>query len=451
MAHDKADSAHVEHPEHEAALAGALALANLFSNCVEAFGLIHPSHKSEKEEQLLLSRLGLQQARLLIWGDIVGVSSPPKNVTDRAVPKHPSAQYPDLNEPTFFGPRDTRLDEEKTRTEIENALSAIVDRSSGQSREQMMEKYGLKPPKRALATQIEPALDIQRLDGFRERFALLKEVVEDYAQLNTRRSNSIVQTSWMIADSTRFGRFITLTQEKVDYLITLMDIKERVDRAMRIDIRSLGWHLAADRQRVALDASKLRLLQEHCRTEYPEYLDAVQQALNNIQRETRENAPVVNPYAAAPRTEKPLLPKSSHTHANGERGKQKPPSIFSRLTSFGKSKDKVPQKGRAQSIDAAMSDPPRSLSDAGPTRYDADDDGGALEPIRSKSVGHIMEGGEMGALDEDFINNRLAQMRTTDPAKEPLENTDSLAGQISRHDQYHGIARTQTKDLRQGW
>src|ERR1700761_6590490 len=162
-----------KHAEHEAILTGVVALANLFGTCVEAFGLIHPSHKWEKEEQLLLCRLGIQQARLLIWGDVVGVSSPPSSVTDRAVPKHPSAAYPDLKEPTFFGPRDKRLDEPETRTTIDDALSAISDRSSHTTREEMMEKYGLKPPKR-FTSEYQPALDTNRLEGFRERYELLK-------------------------------------------------------------------------------------------------------------------------------------------------------------------------------------------------------------------------------------------------------------------------------------
>jgi hypothetical protein len=39
--------------DYEATLSGVMALANLFSNCVEAFGLIHPSAKWEKTDQLL--------------------------------------------------------------------------------------------------------------------------------------------------------------------------------------------------------------------------------------------------------------------------------------------------------------------------------------------------------------------------------------------------------------
>ena len=133
MGSDKASTEHIDNKDgvdHEAALTGAVALANLFSNCVEAFNLILPGHKWEREEQLLLCRLGLQQARLLIWGSVVGVTSPPSSVTDRAVPKHPSAAYPDLKEPTFFGPRDARLDEPHFRPGVSrtHCLQSLIAR-----------------------------------------------------------------------------------------------------------------------------------------------------------------------------------------------------------------------------------------------------------------------------------------------------------------------------------
>ena len=152
------------HAQHEAVLTGVVALAGLFSTCVEAFNLIHPSHKYDKDEQFLLARLGLQQARLLIWGDVVGVTSPPASVTDRAVPKHPSSAYPDLKEPTFFSPRDARLDDPDIRTTIEQTLGALVDRSSAHTRDEMMAKFGLKAPKRI--SDFEPALDTNRLEAF---------------------------------------------------------------------------------------------------------------------------------------------------------------------------------------------------------------------------------------------------------------------------------------------
>ncbi|KAM3420732.1 hypothetical protein BST61_g3982 [Cercospora zeina] len=290
MAAGKTESDHVEqleNPEHEALLTGAFALASLFSSCVEAFGLIHANQKWDKEEQLQLTRLGLQQARLLIWGTVVGIASPPASVTDRKVPRHPSLAYPDLKEPTFFDARDARLDDPEFRTPIEQTLSAIADRSAATTREEMMAKYGLKPA-RKFGPVLGQAMDTNRLEGFREKYALLREVAEDVARINTRRNNSLTYTPWMLADVAKFGHFIDLTSEKVDSLINLLDVKEKVDRAMRMDIRVFGWHIVPDRMRTAQDISKLRMLQEICKNDYPEYLVATQQALDNISREARE-------------------------------------------------------------------------------------------------------------------------------------------------------------------
>jgi len=449
MAADKANGDHVEHVEHEAPLAGAIALASLFSNCVVAFGLIHPGSKWEKAEQLLLTRLGVQQARLLIWGDIVGITSPPTTVTDRAVPKHPSAAYPDLNEPTFFGARDARLEDADVRTQVEDALGGIVDRGAVSSREEMMAKYGLKPPKRFSADYTAP-LDTFRLDHFRERYELLQEVAEDYAQLNTRRSNSIVQTTWVIADHTRFASFIKLTQEKVDFLVNLMGVKGGVDRAMRMDIRAIGWHLSADRLRIAQDVSKLRLVQEACKDEYPEYVVATQEALGNIEREKRENSSIVSAAPMVPEnpfTTLPNSPQAKEPNAKNDKHKR-PGGLFGLFKNFGKSHNNVP-KGRSQSVSAASSipeDPPRSQSDAGPItrREEEDDDVDELKTVRSKSVGDILP-----SMDEEFLKNRLELLNTQATVKEDPAQLDDLANMISRHDQYHGIARTATKDLRQ--
>lgn len=477
-----------EHPDHEAVLTGTIALANLFSTCVEAFNIIHPGHKWDKDEQLLLCRLGIQQARLLIWGDVVGITSPPASVTDRAVPKHPSAAYPDLKEPTFFGARDPRLDEPETRKTIENALSALFDRSPTASREEMMSKYGLKPPKR-FAAEYQPALDTNRLEAFRERYELLKEVCETYAHLNTRRNNSVTHHSWMIADFAKFSSFITLTQEKIDFLIGMLDVKERVDRAMRMDIKALGWHLSADRARIAMDVSKLRLIAEASKDEYPEYLSATQTALDNIERERRENVGVYNPYAAATvvpvSTPQPSGRPSGRGSISTQGGAAGPngagaaaanghhhgkrPSIFGGLfKSFGrKSHPSDIPKARSMSVAATANDqtddPERALSDVGPLRPGSGGSMEPAEPVRSKSVGDILHapinqdvfsGGPPAPEDEHAQNEReqmnavheqLARLNTNATVDdEVLPDSTPISSAISRHDQYHGLGRQGT-------
>jgi hypothetical protein len=482
-------------PEHEALLPGVMALANLFSNTVEAFGLIRASQRWEREEQLLLSRLGIQQARLLIWGDILGVSSPPPSVTNQAVPKHPSAAYPDLKEPTFFAPRDARLDEPNVRQQIEDALGTIVDRSAHTTRDEMMEKFGLKPPKR-FTPDFQPALDTTRLEAFREKYELLKEVAESYARINSRRTNSIVMQSWTISDRGKFASFIRLTQEKIDFLVDSMAVGDRVDRAMRMDIRNFGWHLTADRARIAQDVSKLRLIQDACKDDYPQYIIATQQALDNISRENRENSGLsggsfnYNPYAA-PSTPKPEAkppttpnaasnaassspkssPKPNGTSNNGAQTHAKRPSMFGGLfKSFrSKSKEEVPKSSRAQQQqqqrrDRGKStseieptpDPDRSLSDAGPQTGLAPPASESLERVRSKSLSTAGGGGSpfshpsaaagpsassSSAAPEPpvavaSLDEQLQRLDTKDTIDAPFAQMEPVHSMISRHDQY---------------
>jgi hypothetical protein len=485
-------------PEHEALLPGVMALANLFSNTVEAFGLIRASQRWEREEQLLLSRLGIQQARLLIWGDILGVSSPPSSVTNQAVPKHPSAAYPDLKEPTFFTPRDARLDEPNVRQQIEDALSSIVDRSAHTTRDEMMEKFGLKPPKRFIPGDFQPALDSTRLEAFREKYELLKEVAESYARINSRRTNSIVMQTWTIVDRGKFASFIRLTQEKIDFLVDSLAVGDRVDRAMRIDIRNFGWHLTADRARIAQDVSKLRLIQEACKDDYPQYIIATQQALDNISRENRENSGLAggsfsyNPYAA-PSTPKPeskppttpnaaatsKTPKSNGTPNNSAQTHAKRPSMFGGLfKSFrSKSKEEVPKSSRAQQNQQAQQrrdrgkstseieptmDPDRSLSDAGPQTGLAPPASESLERVRSKSLStgvgspfsHPAAAAAVGggpsastvtassskpeaAVTVASLDEQLQRLDTKDVAADaPFAQMEPVQSMISRHDQY---------------
>lgn len=527
MADHSTSKANIDHVEdtnsHEAALTGAVALAALFSTCVEAFGLVHPTpQKWDKIEQRQLARLGLQQARLLAWGSVVGITSPPASVTNRAVPKHPSNAYPDLAEPTWFTPRDPRLDEPTSRNMIEETLSALVDRSTAtgqQSRDEMMARYGLRAPKR-FTPYLARALDPNRLESFRERHDLLREVAESYAHLDTRvitpRANSLIHTNWEIVDVTKFAAFVSLTREKVDSLVAHLQVEEAVDRAVTMDIRSFGWHVIPDRSRVALDVSKLKLLREVCLPEndnYPQYLRAVEQALENISRENKENAmkdSVVRKQVLAEASgdsrpgSRPGSAKSAkggalgHLHppksAAGHPQHPKRPGFLKLFRSFGHGKPRE----RASSLSSVdeYEATPRSKSDSGPSssfsppvapstgadadertrmkshagiigvdaeRYDSHQDESTepLQRTRSKSVGAWEDDEATGTTGLSSLtlgspeSSRVPSAALAEREKMSQRFRDSVlsgereTGEVIRHDQYHGIARTMTKDLHQ--
>jgi hypothetical protein len=520
MAAAKSSADHIEDIGHEAVLTGVVALANLFSLCVETFGLIHPSHKWDKEEQRQIARLGLQQTRLLVWGYVLGIASPPASVTDRAVPRNPSLVYPEPSEPTFFGARDPRLDEPGNRTIIEDALSAIVDRTSCATREEMMAKYGLKPP-RKVSIYLERPLDPARLEAFRERLDLLHEVAEKYAHIDTtRRAGSLVRSSWHIADCAQFAAFITATQERIDMLIDLLNVKPAIDRAVSMDIRSFGWHVIPDPTKTNLDIAKLRLLHDICVADYPEYLPAVQQALDHIGREHREfSAPDAEKAfakamaAADPNAKGQIHSISEQGHLPSPSAQQqdrKRPGLLGLLRhSFTRSS--AGSRSRRSSLNTEKPDmaAARSRSDAGVTYSENlngssssrptsaaisqkssaaahdEDHTSPLSHMRSKSLSDAPSAtnthfststgtsssfanatGSTSPTGVDPADGEAATPRSllapssassslpaAAAANHPRQRTAVAAiepNSVIRHDQYRGLARTETRDLHQG-
>lgn len=422
----------------EVALASTVALASVFSNCVEAFGLIYPTHKWEREEQVLLSRLGIQQARLLIWGDILGICSPPAWVTTHAVPLHPSATYPDVNEPMYFGARDGRLDDYEIRQKIEKALDGIAERSVHMSAQAMAERYGLKTPKKGVP-DFQPALDNNRLERFREVYSLLLDVAEERAHL-ARRSGSVAQQRWAIGDTRKFTGFIEMIRERVDGLVELMGVGERIDRAMKMDIRAMGWHPNPERSKTAMVISKLRLILDACKEDYPQYVGAVQSALDYLNDEwsgeTNYDQVVVQPV------KKPQVMTQPVVNSQPEKKKRPGFSLF-RPKSWMKP---AKEKGRSQSIAGIPEETPRSKSESYAPGSDTDFE--ALEPVRSKSVSAISA--MPASLEEQLESeNRLRHIDTVSTmTPEDLTQTETVATMVSRHDQYRGPYRVATKEHR---
>ncbi|KAF1351432.1 prion-inhibition and propagation, helo domain-containing protein, partial [Delphinella strobiligena] len=262
----------------------ALALVSLFGNCIESINLIHPAHEGLHTEEILLSQLGIQQARLLIWGDILGLSSPPAvtGIT-HAVPLHPGAWNPEPDKPVNFGPRDARLENQGLRMLITDALNGIVEPIRDFSRTKMLHTYGLEHYFVASNLPKEQAALVNfRLDAFREKHTLLRDVATTQFPNMAKRKHEPPKQSWAVHDQTKFAALLTLIRENVDYLIQLMDLQSRVDRSMKLDIRAMGWHPSDDIVRISRDTWKLSLMREATEDMYPEYSDAAQEALDNI-------------------------------------------------------------------------------------------------------------------------------------------------------------------------
>lgn len=417
-------------------LTDVFSLATQFSTCVEAFNLIHPSKDNDHAQRVALAKLGLQQGRLLIFGDAIGISAPPATIARHMIPSHPGLTNPDPHLPVNFGVRDERLEDEAIASKVRKALNEIAGRPGNLSRDELMEKYGLKSPRNFSRLEY-PALDTNRLEAFREKYALLQDLARQMGtRTSIKRNHSMTTNHWTVKNSDRFIQYVKIVRTEVDALIELMGVGDQVDRGTRSDIRCMAWHPDLSGPVVKQDWEKLHLIKEACVVDYPQYVDVCDTALSYINEELQENslaqrrasyglAVPVNGAAgarrksdydirsappesaqAATQTTKPQPPKAAektHLQLSVERvfdpnaGKEKRPGWLSafKFKSWTKSSRSSPtdnnnnhniNKQRSLSVpdNSNTADPPRSMSEAG-----AEESSNALEPVRSKSLSAI--------------------------------------------------------------
>jgi len=430
-------------------------LANQFSTCVEAFNLIHPSKDNDHAQKVALVKLGLQQGRLLIFGDAVGIAAPPPTIARHMIPSHPGITNPDPHLPVNFGVRDTRLDDIDINQRIRKALNEIAGRPGNLPRDELMDKYGLKSPKHF--SRIEyPALVTNRLEGFREKYALLQDLVRQMGvRASVKRNMSMTTSHWTVKNSVRFDQFVKTVRLEVDALIDLMGVKEQVDRGTRSDIRCMAWHPDLTGPVVKQDWEKLRLIREACEVDYPEYIEVVDTALQYINEELKESSlaarrasyslavpttgaagarrksdydirtapPEVQAEAKSPTkaADKTHIQLAAERALDPNSGKEKRPSIFSafKFKSWSKSnKNENRDKQRSKSVPDANAnmDAQRSLSDAvAGAQPCSSDEINNLEPIRSKSLSAIPDA--PAPLD---LESRMKDVSLDDQVSKPV-------------------------------
>ncbi|KAF2832412.1 pathogenicity protein LopB [Ophiobolus disseminans] len=428
---DLDDSAQATLPAKSKAqiLTDVYSLATQFSSCVEAFNLIHPSKDNDHAQRVALAKLGLQQGRLLIFGDAIGVSAPPATIARHMIPSHPSLTNPDPHLPVNFGVRDSRLDDEAINEKLRSAFNEIAGRPGNLSRDELMDKFGLKSP-RNFSKMEYPALDTNRLESFREKYALLQDLVKQMGgRSNLKRNMSMTTSHWTVKESNRFSQYVKIVRTEVDALIELLGVKEQVDRGTRSDIRCMAWHPDLTGPVVRQDWEKLKLIREACEVDYPEYVEVCDTALQYINEELAEASlaqrrasygmkaaslegaagarrksdydirtapPEIQVQAAAPAaiSDKTHLQLSAERALDPTAGQERRPSWLSafKFKSWSRSSrgDKN-DKTRSKSVpDASLVDPQRSLSETEasvPAR--SSEEANELEPIRSKSLSAI--------------------------------------------------------------
>jgi hypothetical protein len=445
-------------PDRVHVLTNVLSLATVFSTCVETFSLIHPSKDGDRNQKIALARIGLQQGRLLIFGDAVGISAPPATIARHMVPSHPGATNPDPSVPVSFGIRDPRLEEPNTNQKVRSALEAIAGRPTHLPRDELMEKFGLKTPKR-FSVNAYPALDTNRLEAFRERYSLLLDLVREKGiNASFRRGTSMTSQQWTLQNVSRFDEYVRTIRNEIDGLVAHLGLKEQIDRGMRTDIRAMGWHPELSGPLVRHDWEKLKLIREACALDYPEYIDAADTALNYISEESRGTtfANMRTAYSTEAFSNLQSKAELNERQRNRtEEDREKRPGFLShfKFIDWSKGQNKNSRIQANNTPGPAQQTPPRSMSEsAGRTSEEFN----TLTTMRSKSLSHV--------LDEPAPFNPVAQLDSI-PSQDDnaasqsvsihnpnnvdfLTHVDTAHSFIERHDMFKGVGRVDTRDIR---
>ncbi|KAI0386466.1 prion-inhibition and propagation-domain-containing protein [Hypomontagnella monticulosa] len=207
---------------------GVLGIAGLFTSCIENFNIVVRAREFSEEFELLCTQLALQQIRLAIWGETLGLVPPPSG---RRTKHYNRALYrPDI------GPAI-----EATLNQLRNLLTkadAITGRYASEEQERAAESAGTRD-----------ISDSKGMSIFRESYQKFKARIKR----NQDEKSVWEVTRWSILDYERFERLVTNIRE-------LMDALESITSALGV-LEQQQSHLIEEIETLS-DTSSLHLLQQ---------------------------------------------------------------------------------------------------------------------------------------------------------------------------------------------
>ncbi|KAH7173922.1 prion-inhibition and propagation-domain-containing protein [Fusarium flagelliforme] len=206
-----------------------IGVAGLFSSCVDAFSYFKLAQHANREVEIVLLKLDIEKARLLIWGDYIGIFS-----ASHHDPRLLDGHVGELIKQILF--------------KIESLLT---------DSEQLRTSYGTQtletPPKKAVDYVSSKSLAAFRTSASRFWTRNAQKLVAG-AQGGKHRSK------WAVYERQKFQALINDLSQFVDSLFELTKLSREVqDRVITEDIESI------------LDVSQLRIIEEATEDSYRVY------------------------------------------------------------------------------------------------------------------------------------------------------------------------------------
>jgi len=213
-----------------------IGVAGVFTACIDAFGYFKLYQNATRDIEVVLLKLDIEKARLLIWGENVGILSP-----NRRYPQLLDERVAELIDKILTKIRELLTDSDKLRT-----------------------SYGV----RTLDSSVSQAVDYISAKSL----AIFKRSASRFLARNSTRLASFARgspaarTRWAIHEREKFQELVIDLSHFVDSLFELINIgRETVDRDIIEDIESI------------IDISRLTVV-EDATENYPAYLEAARSA-----------------------------------------------------------------------------------------------------------------------------------------------------------------------------
>ena len=210
----------------------ALAIASLFSTCIQCFDYFKATQFLEHDSDVLLVNLDIERTRLLIWGDDFGILKP--RDTDGTHPLDNDCRTPAI---------------EKCLRSIQCLLTNAYELQVNYGVEAMTQVEALFEKSRCLVS----ANSMSTFRSFYYRFWARSNEVQGRPRFNSC-------TTWVVRDKTKFEALICCLRCLVNDLNVIRPVRSNVQmNVIEDDIASIK------------DLSSLRLVQIACEKTYPEW------------------------------------------------------------------------------------------------------------------------------------------------------------------------------------
>ncbi|KLU82131.1 hypothetical protein MAPG_01208 [Magnaporthiopsis poae ATCC 64411] len=195
---------------------GAIPLAALFTTCIDGFAYIRAGQNLERDLQIILVKLDIEKARLLSWGNAVGIV---RGIHDG---------------------RHSALNDQSTEARVRSILESVrVLLTDSQTLEKKYALQEIPEPSQTVATGGTQRFDVvsrastfwRSYNRFRSRFG----TAQDRARVGIAK-----RTTWAVHDRERFREFVADLHELIDGLEDVApDAFAAAERVVEDDVGSL--------------------------------------------------------------------------------------------------------------------------------------------------------------------------------------------------------------------